>query len=125
MNATMSRVNGIFNKDLAVRLVLIANNDAIVYLDAATDPYSAATTGAAGAWSQEAQTTLTNVIGEVIMILVICSGLPVEVEMLDASAACVFHLLLIFRWVKEVLTLRLQMGFHKAILLILILLCMK
>jgi hypothetical protein len=40
----------------------------------------------------------------------------VEVEMLDASAACVFHLLLIFRWVKEVLTLRLQMGFHKAIL---------
>jgi hypothetical protein len=41
-------VNGIFNKDLAVRLVL-ANNDAIVYLDAATDPYSAATTGAAGA----------------------------------------------------------------------------
>jgi hypothetical protein len=66
MNATMSRVNGIFNKDLAVRLVLIANNDAIVYLDAATDPYSAATTGAAGAWSQEAQTTLTNVIGEVI-----------------------------------------------------------
>jgi hypothetical protein len=48
MNATMSRVNGIFNKDLAVRLVLI-NNDAIVYLDAATDPYSAATTGAAGA----------------------------------------------------------------------------
>jgi hypothetical protein len=47
MNATMSR-NGIFNKDLAVRLVLIANNDAIVYLDAA-DPYSAATTGAAGA----------------------------------------------------------------------------
>jgi hypothetical protein len=74
MNATMSRVNGIFNKDLAVRLVLIANNDAIVYLDAATDPYSAATTGAAGAWSQEAQTTLTNVIGEGNMILVICLG---------------------------------------------------
>jgi hypothetical protein len=54
MNATMSRVNGIFNKDLAVRLVLIANNDAIVYLDAATDPYQPLT-GAAGAWSQEAQ----------------------------------------------------------------------
>jgi hypothetical protein len=110
----MSRVNGIFNKDLAVRLVLIANNDAIVYLDAATDPYSAATNGAAGAWSQEAQTTLTNVIGEANYDIGHL-GLPVEVEMLDASAACVFHLL-IFRWVKEVLTLRLQMGFHKAIL---------
>jgi hypothetical protein len=31
-------------------------------------------------------------------------GLPVEVEMLDASAACVFHLLLIFRWVKGAYT---------------------
>jgi hypothetical protein len=93
---TMSRVNGIFNKDLAVRLVLIANNDAIVYLDAATDPYSAATTGAAGAWSQEAQTTLTNVIGSYVILVIY--GLPVE--MLDASAACVFHLLL-FRWVRK------------------------
>jgi hypothetical protein len=42
----------------------------------------------------------------------------VEVEMLDASAACVFHLLNIP--LGKVLTLRLQMGFHKAILLILI-----
>jgi hypothetical protein len=101
MNATMFR-NGIFNKDLAVRPVLIANNDAIVYLDAATDPYSAATTGAASLESGGSDYP-TNVIGEVITILVICLGLPVEVEMLDASAACVFHLLLIFRWVKEVL----------------------
>jgi hypothetical protein len=115
-------VNGIFNKDLAVQLVLIANNDAVVYLDAATDPYSAATTGAAGAWSQEAQTTLTNVIGRVIMILVICLVLLVEVEMLDASAACVSPTTNIPLG-KEVL--RLQMGFHKAILLILILLYMK
>jgi hypothetical protein len=36
----------VFNKDLAVRLV--RQQSAIVYLDAATDPYSA-TTGAAGA----------------------------------------------------------------------------
>jgi hypothetical protein len=52
------------------------------------------------------------------------SGLPVEVEMLDASAACVSPTINIPLG-KEVLTLRLQMGFHKAILLILILLCMK
>ncbi|MBO9582785.1 MAG: proprotein convertase P-domain-containing protein [Flavobacterium sp.] len=66
MNATLTRVNGIFERDLAVRLILIANNDAVVYTDAATDPYSVASVGAAdgGPWAKEVQTTLTNVIGE-------------------------------------------------------------
>ena len=63
MNATLTRVNGIFNKDLAVKLILITNNDAIIYTNAITDPYSDATAGAAGDWSQELQTNLTNVIG--------------------------------------------------------------
>ncbi|MFD1601426.1 reprolysin-like metallopeptidase [Flavobacterium artemisiae] len=63
MNATMTRVNGVFNKDLALKLVLIANNDAVIYTDASTDPYSVASTGANGAWGQELQTTLTNTIG--------------------------------------------------------------
>jgi len=66
MNATLTRVNGVFDKDLSVKLVLIANNDAVVYLDAATDPYSVPSVGAAdpgGTWGQEVQTTLTNVIG--------------------------------------------------------------
>lgn len=63
MNATLTRVNGILNRDLAVKLVLIANNDAIIYLNASTDPYSGASAGAGGAWNQEVQTTLTNVIG--------------------------------------------------------------
>jgi subtilisin-like proprotein convertase family protein len=63
MNATLTRVNGVFNKDLAVKLVLIANNDAIIYTDANADPYSNADTGADGDWNQEVQTTLTNVIG--------------------------------------------------------------
>jgi hypothetical protein len=40
MNATMARVNGIFNKDLAIKLILIANNDLIIYTNAVTDPYS-------------------------------------------------------------------------------------
>lgn len=63
MNATLTRVNGILNRDLAVKLILIANNDAIIYLNASTDPYSGASAGAGGAWNQEVQTTLTNVIG--------------------------------------------------------------
>lgn len=64
MNASMTRVNGIFNRDLAVKLVLIANNDAVIYTDAKTDPYSDAKPGAEdGKWNQEVQTTLTDVIG--------------------------------------------------------------
>ncbi|MTH17119.1 reprolysin-like metallopeptidase [Flavobacterium sp. LC2016-01] len=63
MNNTMTRVNGVFNRDLAVKLVLIDNNDAVIYTDATSDPYSNASAGADGAWNQEVQTTLTNVIG--------------------------------------------------------------
>ncbi|TCN53703.1 T9SS C-terminal target domain-containing protein [Flavobacterium circumlabens] len=63
MNSTLTRVNGIFNRDLAIKLVLIANNDALIYTNAATDPYSNASEGTDGAWNQEVQTTLTNVIG--------------------------------------------------------------
>lgn len=68
MNATMTRVNGVYNRDLAVKLLLIANNDLVVYTDAATDPYSAAAAGVGtsttpGKWSSELQNNLTSVIG--------------------------------------------------------------
>ncbi|SFE47061.1 zinc-dependent metalloprotease [Flavobacterium xueshanense] len=62
MNATMTRVNGVFNKDLAIKLQIIANNNLIIYTNAATDPYSNATAGAGGSWNQELQDNLTNVI---------------------------------------------------------------
>ena len=65
MNATMTRVNGVFNRDLALKLVIIADNDKVIFTDAATDPYTAVTGGKAPtAWNQELQTTLTNTIGE-------------------------------------------------------------
>ena len=64
MNATMTRVNGLFNKDLAVKLIIIANNEDVIYIDS-NDPYSNAEDGVVnGAWSAEVQNTLTNVIGE-------------------------------------------------------------
>ncbi|KAF2514547.1 zinc-dependent metalloprotease [Flavobacterium foetidum] len=66
MNATLTRVNGVFAKDLAVKVVLIANNDAIIYTNASTDPYSNASAGASQTnptWGQEVQSTLTSVIG--------------------------------------------------------------
>lgn len=63
MNATMTRVNGVFEKDMALHLNLIPNNDLVVYTSGSSDPYSAAAAGSGGAWNAELQTNLTNVIG--------------------------------------------------------------
>ena len=40
MNVTMTRVNGIFEKDLAITMQLVDNNEKLIYLDTETDPYS-------------------------------------------------------------------------------------
>ena len=37
MNASMTRINGIFERDLGVTMQLVANNDDLIFLDAATD----------------------------------------------------------------------------------------
>ena len=63
MNATMTRVNGIFNRDLAIHLNLIATNSILIYTNAATDPYSPSSVGANGAWNLELQRDLTAKIG--------------------------------------------------------------
>ena len=36
----MNRVNGIYETEVAVRMILVANNDLIVYTNSGTDPYS-------------------------------------------------------------------------------------
>lgn len=63
MNATMTRVNAIFNRDLAVHLNLISNTTALIYTNPLTDPYSPAIVGANGAWNLELQRDLTTKIG--------------------------------------------------------------
>lgn len=62
MNNTMTRVNGVFEKDFSARMVLIANNDAVIYTNASTDPYSSAS--GMSSWNSQLQSTLTSVIGE-------------------------------------------------------------
>ncbi len=57
---TMNRINGLFIKDFSVRMNIIANNNLIIYTDAATDPY---TNEDGGAMLGQNQTTLTSVIG--------------------------------------------------------------
>lgn len=60
MNATLSRVNGVFEKDLAIHLNMV-NYPALIYMDAATDPYSPA--AQMGNWNVQLQQTLTSVVG--------------------------------------------------------------
>ncbi|WP_298155910.1 reprolysin-like metallopeptidase [Flavobacterium sp.] len=62
MNATMTRVNGVYDIDLAIHLNLIANNNLVVFTNATTDGYSAASN--MGNWNGELQAKLTAVIGE-------------------------------------------------------------
>jgi subtilisin-like proprotein convertase family protein len=72
MNATMTRVNGVFNKDLAVKLEIITDNNLVMYTNAVTDPYSDyhiedpndnIIDGSEGAWNLELQRTLSTVLG--------------------------------------------------------------
>ena len=58
INTTMTRVNGIFENDFNVTMVLIANNDDVIYTNANSDPYSN------GSFNGQLQSTLTSVIGE-------------------------------------------------------------
>ena len=64
INATLTRCNGVYERDLAIHLNLISNTTSVIYYNAATDPYDAASTGASGTWNAQLQNTLTTVIGE-------------------------------------------------------------
>lgn len=57
---TMNRVNGIFEREAAVRMQLIANNDLVIFTNGATDPYD---NNDSFAMLSQNQTTLTNIIG--------------------------------------------------------------
>ncbi len=57
INATITRVNEVFERDLGVTLEIVANTDLAIFTDATTDPYT-------GNLNAQVQSTLTNVIGE-------------------------------------------------------------
>lgn len=62
VNATLTRCNGVYEKDLALHLNLIANTTNVFYYNPSTDPYSAA--AQMSQWNAQLQSTLTSVIGE-------------------------------------------------------------
>lgn len=61
MNVTMTRVNGIYEKDLSVTMQLVPNNDDIIYIF--SDNF---TNNNAGALINESQTVIDNVIGNAL-----------------------------------------------------------
>ncbi len=58
-NATMTRVNGVFETDFNATMVIISESTNVIYYNAATDPYSDGATGSGGAWNTELQNTLS------------------------------------------------------------------
>lgn len=60
MNTTMTRVNGILERDLNITLVLVADNDQLIFTDRDTDPY---TNGSGAAMLDQNQTTCDDIIG--------------------------------------------------------------
>lgn len=58
-NATLTRCNGCYEKDLGLHLNLIANTASVIYYNPSTDPYTTLSN-----WNSQLQSTLTSVIGE-------------------------------------------------------------
>jgi len=70
MNATMTRVNGVLEKDMALHLNIIPESTAVIFTNASTDPYSNASVGTATGnadsplgWNIQLQNTLTSLVG--------------------------------------------------------------
>lgn len=57
---TMNRVNGVYEREIAITMQIIPNNDLIIYTNAATDPY---TNGTPNTMINQNQTNITNTIG--------------------------------------------------------------
>ena len=60
MNTSINRINSIVEPEMAIRLTLIPDNDDLIFLNGATDPY---TNSNGGAMLSQNQTTIDNIIG--------------------------------------------------------------
>ena len=60
MNTTMTRVNGVYERDVALTMVIVANNTDIIFLIAGSDPY---TNNNGSTMLGQNQTTCDNIIG--------------------------------------------------------------
>ncbi len=60
MVVAMNRINGIYERDLAVRMLLVENNDEVIFTTSADDPYPS---GISGTLLNVNQNTLDSIIG--------------------------------------------------------------
>ena len=60
MNTSMARVNGVFERDVCIRMIMVANNDNVIFLDSGSDPYS---NGNGGTMLSQNQSTCDSEIG--------------------------------------------------------------
>lgn len=60
MNTTMNRINGVYERDFAITMNIVPNNDLLVFTDLNTDPYD---NNDNGAMLGQNQTTVDSIIG--------------------------------------------------------------
>ena len=60
-NIAMTRINGIYETDLGITMILIANTDELIFLNGNSDPY---TNNNGGTMLGENQSTIDNIIGD-------------------------------------------------------------
>ena len=60
MNTAMTRINGVFEKEVALTMVIIPNNTEIIFLNAGSDPY---TNNNGGVMLGQNQSTINSIIG--------------------------------------------------------------
>jgi uncharacterized protein YndB with AHSA1/START domain len=70
INATISRVNAVYETNMAITFEVIANNDLVIFTDASTDPYSNPAEGTdpdnfstLDGWNLQLQNTLSSILG--------------------------------------------------------------
>ena len=60
MNTSMARVNGVFERDVCIRMVIVDNNESVIFLNSGSDPYS---NGNGGTMLSQNQSTCDSNIG--------------------------------------------------------------
>ncbi len=60
MNTSMNRLNGVYEREVGIHMTMVDNNDQIIFLNGATDPY---TNNDGATMLDENQTTIDNIIG--------------------------------------------------------------